>query len=124
MTRVYLADAHFEERLALHLVFLDLDMLVVGEAEDWPTTLAQAPATRLDILLVEWNLLPDCLGEQSISALRLACPNAIVVFLISLLNDPDRAVFSSGADAFISKGESPERVTIRLRALADGIVLN
>jgi CheY-like chemotaxis protein len=124
MTRVYLADAHFEERLALRLVFLDLNMLVVGEAADWPTTLALAPATCLDMLLVDWNLLPIGLGVQSIAMMRLACPNAIVVVLISHLDSRDQAALSAGADAFISKGESPERVTIRLRALADGIVLN
>jgi DNA-binding NarL/FixJ family response regulator len=58
MTRVYLADAHPEERSALRLVLLDLDMDVVGEAADWRTTLAQAPVTNLDMLLVDWDLLP------------------------------------------------------------------
>jgi DNA-binding NarL/FixJ family response regulator len=118
MTRVYLSDSLIEERSALCRVLLHLDMQVVGEAADWPTTLALAPATRLDILLVDWNLLPNSLGAQSISALRQACPNAIVVFLISLLNDRDQAVFSAGADAFISKGDTPERVVESLRAIA------
>jgi DNA-binding NarL/FixJ family response regulator len=118
MTRVYLSDAQIEERSALCQVLLDLDMQVVGEAADWPTTLAQAPATRLDIMLVDWNLLPAGLGVQSILALRQACPNAIVVFLISLLNDRDRAAFSAGADAFINKGETSERVAESLRAIA------
>jgi DNA-binding NarL/FixJ family response regulator len=58
MTRVYLADAHPEERSALRLVLLDLDMDVVGEAADWRTTLAQVPVTNLDMLLVDWDLLP------------------------------------------------------------------
>ena len=124
MTRVYVADTDLKERSALRLVLLDLDMLVVGEAADWPATLAQAPATCLDMLLVNWNLLPAGLGAQSISALRLACPNAIVVVLISHLDARDQAALSVGANAFISKGETPERVTSRLRALADGVVLN
>jgi DNA-binding NarL/FixJ family response regulator len=124
MTCVYLSDAQIEERSALCQVLLDLNMQVVGEAADWPTTLAQAPASRLDMLLVDWNLLPTGLGLQSISALRLACPNAIVVFLISLLTDLDWAVFSAGADAFISKGETPERVLESLRAIAAGVILS
>jgi hypothetical protein len=41
-----------------------------------------------------------------------------VVFLISLLNDRDRAAFSAGADAFINKGETSERVVESLRAIA------
>jgi DNA-binding NarL/FixJ family response regulator len=124
MTRVYLADAHLEERSAFRLVLLDLDMEVVGEAADWPTTLAQAPATSLDMLLVDWILLPAGLGVECISILRLACPKAIVVVLISHLDSHDQAALSAGADAFISKGETPERVTNRLRAIAAGVVLN
>ncbi len=59
MTRVYLADAQTEERSALRLLLLDLKMEVVGEAADWSTTLAQAPVSRTDMLLVDWDLLPS-----------------------------------------------------------------
>jgi DNA-binding NarL/FixJ family response regulator len=121
MTRVYLADAHPEERSALRLVLLDLDMDVVGEAADWRTTLAQAPVTNLDMLLVDWDLLPVGVGVQSLVKLRLACPNAIVVVLISHLDSRHQAAVSAGADAFISKGETPERVAERLRAAAETI---
>jgi len=121
MIRVYLADAQREERSALRLLLLDLKMKVVGEAGDWPTTLAQAPATNLDMLLVDWNLLPNDLGVQSLAELRLACPNAIVVVLISHLDARHQAALSAGADAFISKGETPERVAERLRAAAERI---
>jgi DNA-binding NarL/FixJ family response regulator len=121
MTRVYLADAHPEERSALRLVLLDLDMDVVGEAADWRTTLAQVPVTNLDMLLVDWDLLPVGVGVQSLVKLRLACPNAIVVVLISHLDSRHQAAVSAGADAFISKGETPERVAERLRAAAETI---
>jgi two-component system response regulator DesR len=121
MTRVYLADAQTEERSALRLMLLDLNMEVVGEAADWPTTLAQAPATSLDMLLVDWDLLPLDLGVQSLAELRLACPNAIVVVLISHLDARHQAALSAGADAFISKGETPERVAERLRIVAASI---
>ena len=123
MTCVYLADAQFEERTALRLVLVDLNMEVVGEAADWPTTLAQAPATKLDMLLVDWDLLPIDLGVQSLAELRLACPNAIVVVLISHLDARHQAALSAGADAFISKGETPERVADRLRAAAESVRL-
>ena len=59
MPRVYLADARPEERSALRLLLLDLKMEVVGEAADWSTTLARIPISRADMLLVDWNLLPD-----------------------------------------------------------------
>lgn len=117
MTRVYLADAKPEERSALRLLILDLKMEIVGEAADWLTMLAQVPVRRADILLVDWDLLPSepstALGE-----LRKACPAALVIVLISHLDARQQAALSAGADAFISKGETPERVAERLRTVA------
>lgn len=121
MTRVYIADAKFEERFALRLLLLDLKMEVVGEASDWSTTLANAPATRLDMLLVDWDMLPANLGIQALAELRLACPNAIVVVLISHLDARQQAALSAGADAFISKNDTPELVTNRLRLAAASV---
>ncbi len=115
MTRVYIADANSKERAALRLVLLDLTMEVVGEAANWSTTLANAPATRLDMLLVDWDLLPIDLGVQALSELRALCPGAMVVVLISHLDARQQAALSAGADAFISKTETPERVAERLR---------
>ena len=77
MTRVFIADALKEERSALRLVLLDLKMRVIGEAADWETTLAKAPTSGLDILLVDWDLLPDDLGVQALAKLREACPGAM-----------------------------------------------
>ncbi|MDX9990674.1 MAG: response regulator [Anaerolineales bacterium] len=121
MTRVYLADAKPEERSALRLLLLDMKMEVVGEADNWPATLANAPATRLDMLLIDWDLLPVNLGANALTELRLACPYAIVVVLISHLNSRQQAAISAGADAFISKNELPERVVERLRLAATSI---
>jgi DNA-binding NarL/FixJ family response regulator len=121
MTRVYIADAQPEERSALRLLLLDMNMEVVGEATDWSTTLIKAPTSSLDMLLVDWELLPENLGMQSLAELRLACPNAIVVVLVSHLDARHQAAISAGADAFISKGETPERVAERLRAAAESI---
>ena len=121
MTRVFLADAQVDERAALRLLLLDLKMEVVGEAAEWGNTLTQAPGTLMDMLLVDWDLLPANLGVQSLAELRLACPNAIVVVLISHLDARHQAALSAGADAFISKGETPERVAERLRLAAESI---
>jgi DNA-binding NarL/FixJ family response regulator len=93
-------------------------MEVVGEAADWPTTLANAPATRLDMLLLEWNMLPTDLGVQALATLRAACPGAIVVVLVSHLDARQQAALSAGADAFISKSDMPERVALHLRLAA------
>jgi DNA-binding NarL/FixJ family response regulator len=120
MTRVYLADALTDERAALRLILLDLNMEIAGEATDWSTTLAQAPISRTDILLVDWSLLPNSPGA-ALEELRGACPAALVIVLISHLDARQQAALSAGADAFISKGETPERVAERLRTLAANV---
>ncbi len=123
MIRVYIADALLKERLALRLLLLDLNMEIVGEAADWQTTLADAPATHLDMLLVEWALLPKKMGAQSLAHLRTLCPNAIVVVLLSHVDARQQAALSAGADAFISKGELPDRVAESLRQAAASILM-
>ena len=121
MTRVYLADALTEERSALRLMVLDLNMELAGEAADWATALAQAPVSFTDMLLVDWNLLPRTSPTAALEELRRACPAALVIILISHLDARQQAALSSGADAFISKGETPERVAERLLSVAASV---
>jgi len=122
MTRVLLAIPQLDVSAALRLLLLDLDMTVVGEATDWATTLALAPASRPDMLLVDWEMIPLNSGN-TLSQLRAVCPAAVVIVLISQMDARQQAALSAGADAFISKGEMPNRVADRLRAAADGIRL-
>jgi DNA-binding NarL/FixJ family response regulator len=117
MTRVYLADARLDERTALRLMLLDLKMEISGEAADWVTTLREAPISHADMLLVDWDLLPDS-PTAALGELREACPAALVIVLISHLDARQQAALSAGADAFISKGETPDRVAERLRNVA------
>lgn len=136
MKRVYLADAQTEERSALRLMLLDLNLQVVGEAADWSTALAQAPATRPDMMVVDWDLVAKGSGAahsssssassegtsgQALAELRSACPTALVIVLISHLDARQQAALSAGADAFISKSEMPDRVAERLRAAAGSV---
>ena len=121
MTRVFIADAKPEERSALRLLLLDLKIEVVGEATDWTTTLAHAPTTRLDMLLIDWDLLPRTIPNTALDALRRVCPTALVIVLISHLDARQQAAILSGADVFISKMEGPDRVAERLRSVAAGI---
>jgi len=120
MTRIYLADSKTEERSALRQLLLDLKMEVVGEAADWSTTLAQAPISSTDMLLIDWDLLPNS-PTAALDELRKACPAALVIILISHLDARHQAALSAGADAFISKGETPERVAERLRLAAASV---
>ncbi len=101
-------------------MLLDLKMEVVGESGDWSTTLAQAPLSRTDMLLVDADLLPDA-SSATLVELRKACPATLVIVLISHLDARQQAALSAGADAFISKDETPERVAERLRAVAASV---
>jgi DNA-binding NarL/FixJ family response regulator len=95
-------------------------MEVVGEAADWATTLAQAPLSRIDMLLIDWDLLPNS-PTAALDDLRRACPAALVIVLISHLDARQQAALSAGADAFISKAETPERLAERLRTVVASI---
>jgi DNA-binding NarL/FixJ family response regulator len=117
MTRVLLAAPQPDMRAALRLLLLDLDMEVVGEAADWTATLALAPETQPDMLLVDWELVLLDSGN-TLPQLRAACPAAVVIVLISQLDARQQAALSAGADAFISKDAMPDRIAARLRAAA------
>jgi DNA-binding NarL/FixJ family response regulator len=115
MTRVFLADSQPEVRSALRLLLLDLNMHVVGETDSWASALTEASDTQPDMLLVDWDLIPT---NSSLLELRATCPAAVVIVLISHLDARQQAALSAGADSFISKGETPDRVAERLQAAA------
>lgn len=91
-------------------------MTVVGEAADWATMIAEAPATQPDMVMVDWGLVDAGYGAD-LTEMRLACPAAVMIVLVSSLSARDQAAISAGADAFISKGDTADRVAERLRAL-------
>jgi DNA-binding NarL/FixJ family response regulator len=117
MTRVFLADSQPEGRSALRLLLLDLNMQVVGEAADWATVLSEAAGTQPDMVVVDWELIP---ADSSLPALRATYPAAVVIVLISHLDPRQQAALSAGANIFISKSETPDRVAERLLAAANG----
>ena len=114
MKRAFLADAQLDERSAFRLILQDLNMQVVGEAADWPTVLALAPATRPDMVVVDWDLVANESGA-ALPKLRATCPAAMVIVLISHLDPRHQAALSAGADTFISKNETSMQVAERLR---------
>jgi DNA-binding NarL/FixJ family response regulator len=121
MIRVFLADARLEERSAIRRLLTDMKLDVVGEAGNWSSTLIEAPDCRANMLVVDWDLLPNA-PDEAIGLLRKACPVPLVVVLLSRLDVRHQAAISAGADAFISKSEMPERVAERLRDAAASIL--
>ncbi len=105
------------ERSALRILLLDMNMEIAGEANNWLTTFAETPKCRADMLVADWDLLPDE-SHAALAELRRACSKALIIILISHLEARQQAALSVGADVFISKGEMPERVAQHLRAAA------
>lgn len=120
MKRAFLADGRPDERSAIRLILQDMDLQVVGEAADWPSTLALAPTTRPDLVVVDWDLVASESGA-ALPKLRESCPAAVVIVLISHLDPRHQAALSAGADAFISKNETSMRVAERLRDAVSSI---
>jgi DNA-binding NarL/FixJ family response regulator len=114
MKRVYLADTQIDQRLAFRILLQNLNMQVVGEAANWATVLAQAPATRPDMILVEWELVAAGSGPDLLE-LRRACSAAVIIVLIGNLEFREQAAISAGADAYICYEETADRVVEHLR---------
>lgn len=117
MIRVFIANSKAEEISALRFMLLGLNMEMVGGASTWSMTLENAPKTRLNMLLIDWDLLPQN-AIASIAKLRNACADEVVVVLTSYLDARQQAALSTGADIFISKGETPKRLADQLHAVA------
>jgi DNA-binding NarL/FixJ family response regulator len=76
----------------------------------------------MDMLLVDWDLLPGS-PTAALEELRNACPAALVIVLISHMDARQQAALSAGADAIIAKSETPERVAERLRTAAASVAI-
>jgi DNA-binding NarL/FixJ family response regulator len=113
--RVLLADDQSKVRSALRLLLEQgPGMSVVGEAVEARDLLAQVEATQPDLVLLDWEL-PGLRTDDWLSTLRMLCPRLKV---IALSGQPEarRAALAAGADAFVSKGDPPERL---LAAVSD-----
>lgn len=107
--RILLADAQPKVRFAMRVLLERQPGLeVIGEAVDAEDLLAQVETTCPDLVLLGWEL-PGLEAADLVSALRQAGPNLSV---IALSGRPEacRAALGAGADAFVSKGDPPERL--------------
>jgi DNA-binding NarL/FixJ family response regulator len=111
--RILLADDQSKVRFALRTLLEQLPRVdVVGEAADAGDLLDQAQTSRPDLVLLGWELrgLP---AAALLNALRRVCPD---VYVIALSSRPEerRAVLETGANAFVSKIDSPQRLLVAI----------
>jgi DNA-binding NarL/FixJ family response regulator len=115
--RVLLADDQSQVRSALRLLLeQEPELSIVGEVATAGELLTQIEETCPDVVLLDWELPGLRTAEPSISsgqsllsALRTFCPHLLV---IALSGRPEacQAALAAGADAFVSKGDPPERL--------------
>jgi DNA-binding NarL/FixJ family response regulator len=117
MRCAFLADPICTERFALRLFLMGLNMDVAGEAADWPALLAQAPATRAELLLVDWGLISDG-PVMALQELRYECPSAMFTVLIAHPDAEQQASLAAAGATFLCKDEPPEHLVESLRIAA------
>jgi len=106
--RILLADHRRKVRFALRALLEQQPGLeVVGEAVDAEDLLAEAEKDCPDLVLLDWELPGP--AADLLSALRGVCPDVLVIALSGRVTAREAAV-AAGADAFVSKGDPPERL--------------
>jgi DNA-binding NarL/FixJ family response regulator len=114
--RILLADDHAKVRSALRLLLEQaLELRIVGEATEGRELLARLQATQPDLVLLDWEL-PGLSANGLLPALRSRWPHLKVIAL-SGRPEARHAALTAGADAFVSKTESPERLLTALHAM-------
>ena len=121
--RVVLADDKSQVRDALQILLdQELNMLVVGEASDADSLLLQTRTSLPDLVLLDWQL-PGLSPKDALSSLRVTCPKLQIIAL-SDWPGGHRQALTAGANAFVSKVDSPERLLNALHAMDTKIKSN
>jgi DNA-binding NarL/FixJ family response regulator len=112
--RILLADAQPKVRFALRVLLeREPGLAIVGEASDGDDLLRGVARMLPDVVLLGWEL-PGLVTTDAVSLLRGAHPDVLVIAL-SVRSETRSAALSAGADAFVSKGDPPERLLAALR---------
>ncbi len=117
--RILLADDEVNVRSALRLLLEQQpNVSVLNEAADADgllAALADPAAEPPDLILFDWEL-PGIAPAGGVARMRSLCPRARI---LALSGRPEsyRAALAAGVDAFVSKGDPPERLVATLRIL-------
>jgi len=107
--RVLLADDQANVRSALQLLLEQaLGLHEVCEATNVSGLLSQVETNCPDLVLLDWEL-PDRKGLELVPSMKTICPELVVIALSSR-PEARQAALSAGADAFVSKADTPERL--------------
>ena len=115
--RITLADERSKVRFALRaLLQRQDDMEVVGEAADAQELIALIEHDCTDLILVDCELPGKDLPEL-LRTVRETCPDAKIIALSGRV-DARSTAQKAGVDAFVSKGDPPERLLSAIKSCA------
>jgi DNA-binding NarL/FixJ family response regulator len=125
--RILLADDQPEVRSALRLlVEQETGLAVAGEANETQALISAVRANPPDLVLLDWELPEPAASQDNTAAkrktmesLRAICPRLMVIVL-SGRPEARKAALEAGANAFVSKGDPPERLLAALHEAAGG----
>jgi DNA-binding NarL/FixJ family response regulator len=119
--RLVIADDHPVVREGLkYLVSQHRDMVLVGEAEDAPSTLEACRTTAVDVLLLDVSM-PGMAVVDLIRALRGAGRSPrILVLSVHPERHYARRVLQAGADGYLTKNHSPTALAEAIRQVHAG----
>jgi DNA-binding NarL/FixJ family response regulator len=113
--RVLLAEHQAQVRSALRLLLTEEPGIsIVDEASEAGVLLAQINRLQPDLVLLDWEL-PGLATIGSLSALRLLCPNLLMLVLSGWPGARQEAL-AAGADDFFCTIEPPEQLFAIIRS--------
>jgi DNA-binding NarL/FixJ family response regulator len=103
-TRVFICDDNPLLREVTRLgLEQDPDLLVVGEAQDAPTAIAEIPICRPDVLLLDFSM-PGMDGFEALPSLKAASPQTKIIVLSGFSADQlEQRSLELGADGYVEK---------------------
>lgn len=107
--RVLLADDQPNVRSALRLLLeQEAGLSAINEARNSDEVLTRLKKGCPDLVLLDWEL-PGSKNIELLPSLRIKCPQLFVIVLSGHL-EARQAALSAGADAFVSKADTPKRL--------------
>jgi len=111
--RILIADNQPKVRFALRvLLSRQFEPNIVKEASDAVEALTEAMNACPDVVLLAWDL-PGRQELKLIPALRRICPKVEIIALSGRVETRQGAL-EAGADAFVSKGDPPEKLLLAI----------
>lgn len=107
--KILIADDQPEVRCALRVLFEHEDVFFeLDEADDAGSLFSKSGTGKPDLLLLDWELLNQGMAE-AVARIRELVPG-IGIIALSSRPEAEKSAMAAGADAFVSKGDNPDKL--------------